>query len=83
MQTWNARRFLWWPKLKLFGFFDLRPFKHVMILCGNAVGGGSITYANTMLVPPETVWASGSWDGLADWQAEMPRHYATAQRMLG
>jgi cholesterol oxidase len=54
-----------------------------MILCGNAVGGGSITYANTMLVPPATVWSEGSWKGLADWKTEMPAHYATAQRMLG
>jgi cholesterol oxidase len=81
--TWNARKFLWWPRLKLFGFFDLRPFKHVMILCGNAVGGGSITYANTMLVPPQVVWSEGSWKGISDWEAEMPAHYATAQRMLG
>jgi len=81
--TWNARRFLWWPSLKLFGFFDLRPFKHVMILCGNAVGGGSITYANTMLVPPEVVWREGSWLGIAEWESEMPAHYATAKRMLG
>ena len=81
--TWNARRFLWWPKLKLFGFFDLRPFKHVMILCGNAVGGGSITYANTMLVPPDVVWREGSWQGIAEWDREMPQHYATAKRMLG
>jgi cholesterol oxidase len=54
-----------------------------VILCGNAVGGGSITYANTMLVPPEIVWGEGSWKGLADWQREMPEHYATARRMLG
>src|ERR1019366_10504893 len=26
---------------------------------------------------------NGSWVGLADWKAEMPRHYATALRMLG
>jgi cholesterol oxidase len=81
--TWNARRFLWRPGLKLFGFFNLRPFKHVMILCGNAVGGGSITYANTMLSPPDTIWHDGSWKGIANWQEEMPQHYATARRMLG
>ncbi len=81
--TWNARRFLWRPGLKLFGFFNLRPFKHVMILCGNAVGGGSITYANTMLIPPDAVWRQGSWKGLAAWESEMPGHYATARRMLG
>jgi cholesterol oxidase len=54
-----------------------------MILHGCAVGGGSITYANTMLVPPDSVWDRGSWAGLADWKQEMPRHYETAVRMLG
>src|SRR4051812_10314879 len=81
--TWNLRRWLWRPGLKLFGFYDMKPFRHVVILCGNAVGGGSITYANTMLVPPTIVWNEGSWKGLAEWEREMPAHYATAQRMLG
>ena len=81
--TWNVRRWIWRPGLKLFGFYDMRPFKHVMILCGNAVGGGSITYANTMLVPPAVVWREGSWKGITDWEREMPQHYATARRMLG
>jgi cholesterol oxidase len=81
--TWNLRRWMWRPGLKLFGFYDMRPFRHVMILCGNAVGGGSITYANTLLAPPERVWQGGSWKGLADWEREMPAHYAEARRMLG
>src|SRR5439155_24383344 len=81
--TWNLRRWIWRPRLGLYGFYDMRPFKHVMILCGNAVGGGSITYANTMLVPPDSVWREGSWKGLADWEREMPAHYAAAKRMLG
>jgi cholesterol oxidase len=54
-----------------------------MILCGNAVGGGSITYANTMLVPPDSVWREGSWAGLAEWEHEMPAHFTEAKRMLG
>ena len=81
--TWSLRRWIWRPGLKLFGFYNMRPFRHVMILCGNAVGGGSITYANTMLVPPDSVWRDGSWKGLADGEREMPAHYATARRMLG
>jgi cholesterol oxidase len=81
--TWNLRRWIWRPGLGLHGFYNMRPFKHVMILCGNAVGGGSITYANTMLIPHDEVWRSGSWVGLADWEREMPAHYATARRMLG
>jgi cholesterol oxidase len=81
--TWRLRKWIWRPGLKLFGFYNMRPFRHVMILCGNGVGGGSITYANTMLSPPDTVWDEGSWKGLADWHAEMPAHYAEARRMLG
>jgi cholesterol oxidase len=81
--TWNLRRWIWRPRLGLKGFYNMRPFQHVMILCGNAVGGGSVTYANTMLVPPDSVWNEGSWKGLADWPREMPEHYSTARRMLG
>ena len=55
------------------GFFNIEPFRHVMILHGCAVGGGSITYANTLLVPRDSIWDDGSWAGLADWKAEMPR----------
>jgi cholesterol oxidase len=54
-----------------------------MILHGCAVGGGSITYANTMLIPRDSIWESGSWAGLVDWKAEMPPHYREAARMLG
>lgn len=81
--TWSLRRWIWRPRLGLYGFYNMRPFRHVMILCGNAVGGGSITYANTLLSPPPSVWREGSWQGLAAWEAEMPAHYATARRMLG
>ena len=81
--TWSLRRWLWRPGLGLRGFFNIRFFRHVMALHGQAVGGGSITYANTLLVPPDEVWSQGSWAGLADWTALMPAHFRTAQRMLG
>jgi cholesterol oxidase len=81
--TWSLRRWLWRPRLGLYGFYNMRPFRHVMILCGNAVGGGSITYANTLLSPPDSVWSEGSWRGLADWEREMPAHFAAARKMLG
>lgn len=61
----------------------MRFFRHATIFHGCAVGGGSITYAGTLLPPPDKVWESGSWSGLADWKAEMPQHYQTAARMLG
>ena len=81
--NWILWRWFWRPRLALRGFFNMEFFRHVVILHGCAVGGGSITYANTLLQPKDTVWDSGSWAGLADWKSEMPRHYETAKRMLG
>ncbi len=81
--NWMIWRWIWRPRIALRGFFNIKLFRHVLILHGCAVGGGSITYANTLLVPKDSVWDNGTWAGLADWKMEMPRHYATASRMLG
>jgi cholesterol oxidase len=81
--NWNIWRWFWRPSLGLRGFFSIEWFRHVAVLHGCAVGGGSITYANTLLRPKDSIWDSGSWAGIADWKAEMPRHYDTAERMLG
>lgn len=81
--SWRVRRYFWRPKLGLYGFFNMRFFKHVVVLQGNAVGGGSITYAQTLWQPKDVVWQQGEWAGLADWTSLMPQHYATAKRMLG
>jgi len=79
----SIHRWFWRPKLGLRGFFNMRFFRHATIFHGCAVGGGSITYAGTLLSPLEKVWDAGSWTGLADWKAEMPQHYQTASIMLG
>lgn len=81
--NWILHRWLWRPELALHGFFNMQFFRHVTILHGCAVGGGSITYAATLLRPPDRVWDMGSWAGLENWKLEMPQHYDTASRMLG
>jgi cholesterol oxidase len=81
--SWSMHRWFWRPGIALRGFFNMRFFRHVTILHGCAVGGGSITYACTMLRPPDKVWDNGSWQGLDDWKQVMPRHYDEASRMLG
>jgi cholesterol oxidase len=81
--SWSIHRWFWRPQLGLRGFFNMRFFRHVTILHGCAVGGGSITYGCTLLKPPEKVWGMGSWAGLADWSSQMPQHYSTAATMLG
>jgi len=81
--SWSLHRWFWRTRLGLRGFFNIRYFRHVTILHGCAVGGGSITYATTLLRPPDKVWDTGPWKGLAEWKVEMPSHYSTAARMLG
>ena len=81
--NWSIHRWFWRPSLALRGFFSMRFFSRVTILHGCAVGGGSITYASTLLRAPDKVWDSGTWQGLSSWKSEMPRHYETASRMLG
>jgi cholesterol oxidase len=81
--SWSIHRWFWRPKLGLRGFFNMRLFRHATIFHGCAVGGGSITYASTLLPPPEKIWDAGSWTGLANWKAEMPCYFQTASRMLG
>ena len=81
--NWSLSRWLWYPSLALRGFFRMRLFRHMLVLHGCAVGGGSITYANTLLRPKSSIWRSGSWAGLAPWESEMDQHYATASHMLG
>lgn len=81
--SWSLHRWFWRPGLGLHGFFNMRFFRHATIFHGCAVGGGSITYAATLLPAPEKVWNSGTWQGLTDWKSEMPVYFQTAERMLG
>src|SRR5579862_4172751 len=81
--SWAIHRWFWRPTLGLRGFFNMRFFRHATIFHGCAVGGGSITYAATLLPAPSRVWQAGTWAGLVPWDEEMPRHYQTAARMLG
>jgi len=81
--NWNVKRWLWLPLLGFRGLFQLRPFRHVQVLAGAGVGGGSLTYANTLPIPKRGFFSSPSWSHLADWETELAPHYQTARRMLG
>lgn len=81
--NWDLRRWLWMPKAGMHGLFKMSFFRHVTIFSGVGVGGGSLVYANTLPVPKQEFFQTGSWAGLADWQSELAPHYQTAQRMLG
>jgi cholesterol oxidase len=81
--NWNLPKHYWAPIAKLHGIMRLTVFRHVLVLSGVGVGGGSLVYANTSLVPKETVWDDAKWSGLNDWKRIMPAFYATARQMLG
>jgi cholesterol oxidase len=81
--SWDLRRYLWAPRLKLFGVQRIHRLPDVMILAGAGVGGGSLNYANTLYVPPEAFFQDPQWADIADWQSELAPHYETATRMLG
>ncbi len=81
--NWDLKRWMWWPAIGGFGLFKLTLFRHVTVLSGVGVGGGSLVYANTLPVPKQPFFTAGSWAHLADWEAELMPHYRTALTMLG
>jgi cholesterol oxidase len=76
-------KWLWAPPLGWRGLFKMTFMPHVTALSGVGVGGGSLVYANTLPVPPDSFFKGAGWAHLADWKSELEPHYKTAQRMLG
>lgn len=81
--NWNVRKWIWLPLTRFFGFFRMSWFKHVFVLSGVGVGGGSLVYANTLLTPKQAFFRNSAWAHLANWEDELKEHYSTASRMLG
>ena len=81
--NWDLKRWLWLPPFNYFGLFKLTFFRHVSVLSGVGVGGGSLVYAATLPIPRKTFFSAPSWAHLADWETELQAHYQTALRMLG
>ena len=83
MTNWNLRKHYWAPLFKLHGILRMLVFRHVFVLSGVGVGGGSLVYASTSLVPKDAVWDDPKWASLNDWKSVMPKYYQIAKRMLG
>jgi cholesterol oxidase len=80
----SLRHLLFAPRIGLRGYFRQTILRHVGIIGGVGVGGGSIVVAGVMLRAPAEVLRSGGWGGSGvDWARELPAHYDTAERMLG
>ena len=84
--NWDIRRWMWKPEVGMKGLFQMSFLKHVTVLHGVGVGGGSLVYANTLPTPKSTFFEADSWSHLSEegsWQGELEPHYETARRMLG
>ncbi len=81
--NWNLRKWLWLPSMRFYGIFKMTLFRHVGILSGVGVGGGSLVYANTLPRPEKAFFETGNWVNVADWEKELAPHYETAEKMLG
>ena len=81
--SFDLKRFLFFPKLGMLGIQRIDFLKNVLVMSGAGVGGGSLVYANTLYRPPADFFRTGSWAQIADWQSLLSPYYDMAERMLG
>ncbi len=82
--NWKFKKYLWLPKIKMFGLQRIDFFRSVAILSGVGVGGGSLVYANTHMMPPEKFYDNKAWSHLnSDWKSTLAPFYKVAKFMLG
>ncbi|NQU86625.1 MAG: GMC family oxidoreductase [Mariniphaga sp.] len=81
--NWNIKKYLWLPQLGFLGFQKLDIYKHAFILSGTGVGGGSLVYANTLMIPPTEFFNNPQWKKFGNWEEELKPFYKTASFMLG
>lgn len=80
----STRKLAWLPELGLDGFFSQSVFRHLGIVGGVGVGGGSLVYAAVLLKPKDKFYKDRLWSSLGiDWKQEMAPYYDTASAMLG
>ena len=81
--NWHLKKWLWLPPLRFFGLFRINFFRHITVLTGVGVGGGSLVYANTLPIPDKEFFEAKSWSNLADWENELKPFYQIGLKMLG
>lgn len=81
--NWSVRKFLWAPMLRCFGPQQIELLNRIMVLSGAGVGGGSLVYANTHMMPGDAFFSHPAWSRFGDWKERLAPHYATARFMLG
>jgi len=77
--SFDLKKFLFFPKLGLKGIQRIDLLKNVLVMSGAGVGGGSLVYANTLYRPPSKFFTTGSWKHIANWQALLEPYYDQAE----
>jgi len=80
--NWNLKKYMWLPQLGMYGYQMLTQLKHVLIFHGGGVGGGSLVYANQLLIPPDEVFERPEWV-IPDCKNTLKPFYEEARKMLG
>ncbi len=81
--SWDIRNYLWAPALGLYGVQRVHVLPDAVVLAGAGVGGGSLTYGNSLYVPPDAFFRNRQWGHITDWREELAPFYDQARRMLG
>jgi cholesterol oxidase len=81
--NWDLRRYLWMPGLGLRGPQGLTLLRHVMLLHGVGLGGGSLIYTGVLVEPPAGFFEAPAWRDLCDWRTELRPHFETVRRTIG
>jgi cholesterol oxidase len=80
--NWHLRKYLWMPKLFLYGIQRMNLLDDIFILSGAGVGGGSLNYANTLYVPPDSFFEHEIVRRMGG-KSELMPYYEMARKMLG
>jgi cholesterol oxidase len=63
------------------GMFDVRNYRHMDVVIGAGLGGGSLIYANVFMIPPDEVF-DDRWPSTCKRSHLLP-YYAVAKEVLG
>ncbi len=77
------RKLYWLPALGLKGFFGYGIFRHLFMIRGVGVGGGSLVWGSVMLEPKPSFYDDKNMKKMGiDWQKELATHFATVRKMF-
>jgi cholesterol oxidase len=80
----TPRKLYWFPPLKMRGFFGYSMFRHLFMVKGVGVGGGSLVWGGVMLEPKPSFYDDENLQKMGvDWKGGLAPHYSTAKKMFG